>query len=223
MTDTTRGASNHLDGVATPARPDEQASVPPDAGDIAKLWIDNGLGDALTAEHVHSIPIGKPRDFFRTHPASAYRARAETYVQKSENVIGEQFYLIAPSMRGRIDEARPCILLCVVDRTGAPRLWPIMQPRDGEKDNAAWSSARAIAREGLTRWVKPVWKGRAYMSRVADQGYAPDPDFGRLPPFNDLVKIAFGDHGIIRDETHPIYRDLFGRIEQSGGNDDPLL
>jgi len=201
----------------------DAAPVPPDAGDIAKLWIDTGLGDALTTEHVHSIPIGKPRDFFRTHPDPAYRPRAEIYVQKSENVIGEQFFLIGPAMRGRIDEARPCILVCVVDRTGAPRLWPIMQPRHDEKDNAAWSSARAVAREGLGRWVKLVWKGRAYISRVADQGYAPDPDFGKLQSFNDLVKIAFGDHGIIHNEDHPIFRDLFGKVEQSEGNDDPLL
>src|SRR5215471_11785708 len=221
MTETVRGAVNNLDGIVTSTRSDEKAST--DADDIAKLWIDTGLGDALTAEHVYSIPIGKPRDFFRTHPDSAYRARTEIYVQKSENVIGEQFYLIGPSMRGRIDEARPCILVCVVDRTGAPRLWPIMQPRDGEKDNAAWSSARAIAREGFSRWVKLVWKGRAYVSRVADQGYAPDPDFGKLQSFNNLVKIAFGDHGIIHNEDHPIFRDLFGKVEQSEGNDDPLL
>ena len=90
MMEAAPGAANNLDCIVTSTRLDEKASAPPDADDIAKLWIDIGLGDALTAEHVHSIPIGKPRDFFRTHPDSAYRARAEIYVQKSENVIGEQ-------------------------------------------------------------------------------------------------------------------------------------
>ena len=65
---------------------------PSDATDIASLWIDTGLGDPLTKEQHHHIPIGRPKDFFRTHPESAYRARGEIYVHKSENVIGEQFF-----------------------------------------------------------------------------------------------------------------------------------
>ena len=184
------------------------AAAPPDADDIAALWDEPGIGDPLTSEQVHSVPIGKPRDFFRTHPDVAYRQRCEIYCHKSENLIGEEFFLIAAEMKGRIEEARPCTLVCVVDRMGAPRLWPIMRPRPGERDNTAWVTARTVAREGLYRWVKLIWKGRAYASREADPGYAPDPDFSKLPPFNELVLKAFGDGGIIRDELHPIYQRL---------------
>ena len=46
----------------------EYTKAPADALDIASLWLKNGVGDPLTEERVHSIPIGKPRDFFRTHP-----------------------------------------------------------------------------------------------------------------------------------------------------------
>jgi hypothetical protein len=197
----------------------ETAPAPPDAGDIASLWVDPGLSDPLTEEHTHYIPIGKPRDFFRTHPDRAYRGLAEIYVHKSENVIGEQFFLIGPAMRGRIDEARPSVIIVTVDRAGAPRLWPIMRPRDGEKDNPAWVTARTVAREAIDQWVKLVWKSRCYMSRLADPGYAPDPDFSKLPPFDDLVRIAFGSQGVIRDEVHPIYRDLFGKVSRAGADD----
>jgi hypothetical protein len=31
-----------------------------------------------------------------------------------------------------------------------------------------------------------------------------------LPPFGELVRLAFGDKGIIRDREHPIVKDLFG-------------
>ena len=98
-----------------------------------------------------------------------------------------------------------------------------MSPREGEKDNPAWESSRAIAREAMSSWTRLVWAGRAYTSRIADVGYAPEPDFSRLLPFNDLVRTAFGAYGIIQTEEHPIYRDLFGRTAASPGGDDPLL
>jgi hypothetical protein len=194
---------------------------PDDAYDIDSLYLDNGVGDPLTAESRHTVPLGKPRDFFRTHPDLAYRRRVEIYAHKSENVISEQHYVLGPAMQGRIQEARPCALICVVDRLGQPRLWPIMEPRDGEKDNDAWISARAAAREWLTGWVRLVWQGRGYLTRKADLGYAPEPDFNRLPSFDDLLRIALGDHGTIRNEEHPIYRDLFGKAP-APDDGDPL-
>jgi len=45
-----------------------------------------------------------------------------------------------------------------------------------------------------------------------------------LPPFDELVKLAFGEHGIIRDDKHPIARDLLGAAppKSSGDDDDGL-
>jgi hypothetical protein len=125
-------------------------------------------------------------------------------------------------MRGAIEEARPCTLVTVVYRDGSPRIWPIPFPRDGERDNEAWISARAAAKAGMERWVKLVWVRRSYMTRDAQPGFAPDPDYKKLPPFNDLVTLAFGESGIIRDTGHPIYRELFGAAptkKVSGGDD----
>jgi hypothetical protein len=35
------------------------------------------------------------------------------------------------------------------------------------------------------------------------------------------VRLGFGDHGIIRDTAHPIYRELFGiRPDKPAGNAD---
>jgi hypothetical protein len=65
-------------------------------------------------------------------------------VHKLEGQIDEQVYVIAPNMRGKILEARQCTLVTVVDRSGAPRIYPVPLPREGEKDNEAWISARAI-------------------------------------------------------------------------------
>ena len=103
---------------------------------------------------------------------------------------------------------------------GHRELWPLMLPRDGEKDNDAWTSARSAARDAMKKWVKLVWKQRAYKTREAQPGYAPDPDWEKLPPFNKLVDAAFGPQGVIQDTGHPIYRDLMGDGPAPTSDDD---
>ena len=195
--------------------------TPGDAQDIEALWLDPKLGDGITDVHWHAIPIGKPRDFFRTHADQAFRRRTEIYVHKSEDAIEEQYYILDPAMRGRLAEARPCVIVTCVYRDGSPRLWPIKFARPNERDNPAWISARSAARTSMERWVKLVWSGRSYLTRDAQPGYAPDPDWSKLPPFNEMVKLAFGEHGIIRDTAHPIYRELMGApaIAADNGSD----
>jgi hypothetical protein len=204
------GASGN--GASAPS-----ALVVPDAADIEALWLDLRLGDGIVTNTYHSVAVGKPRDFFRTVVDPAYRRRTEIYVHKPEGIIEEVSYIIAPSMRGLITEANPCTIVTVVDRNGTPRLWPIKFPKDGERDNDAWASARSAAKSGTERWVKLIWNKRAYMTRDAQPGYAPDPDFSKLPPFNELVRLAFGEFGIIRDQSHPIYRELYGIRPEAAG------
>jgi hypothetical protein len=187
-----------------------------DAQDLELLWLDPGLGDGIVSVSNHIIPVGKPKDFFRTHPDPAFRRRTEIYIHKPEGAIDEQTYILAPEMRGRIPEARPATIVTVIYRDGSVRLWPISFPRDGERDNDAWISARGAAKLAMERWVKLVWVRRAYQTREAMPGYAPDPDFTKLPPFNTIVQLAFKQHGIIRDTTHPIYRELFGDKRKVG-------
>jgi hypothetical protein len=191
-------------------KPKLEVVPPPDAGDIEALWLDPALGDGITDTHWHAIPIGKPKDFFRVHPDREMRRRTEIYVHKPEDAIEEQFYILDPAMRGRLPEARPCVIVPCIYRDDSPRLWPIMFPRPGEKDNSAWVTARAAARTAIDKWVKLVWTKRSYLTRDAQPGYAPDPDWSKLPSFNEMVTIAFGQHGIIRDTNHPMYRDLMG-------------
>ena len=77
-----------------------------------------------------------------------------------------------------------------------------------------------MARTAINKWVKPVWAGRSYLTRDALPGYAPDPDWKRLPPFNELVRVGLGPYGVIRDTEHPIYRELMGEPATVNGNDD---
>jgi hypothetical protein len=131
-------------------------------------------------------------------------------MHKPEGVIDEMHFIVAPAMRGKVDGARLCTLVTCIYRDGSVRLWPIKSPGEREKDNAAWSTARAAARAGLSSWVKLVWVRGAYQTREALPGYAPVPEWDKLPSFDQLATLAFGEHGIIRDTTHPIYRELMG-------------
>jgi hypothetical protein len=191
-----------------------------DAGDIEALLMDPALGDGITNVTYHTIPVGKPKDFFRTHPDPSYRRQASIYTHKVEGMIEETHYIISKEMRGHIEEARPCTLVTVIYRDGSPRLWPVKLPKEGEKDNAAWISARAAAKVGLERWTKLVWVRNSYQTREALEGYAPEPDWSKLPPFHELLTLAFGDAGIIRDKTHPVYHALFGIKPKQAAVDD---
>jgi hypothetical protein len=202
------------------------AYVPPaDAVDIAALYIQSAQGDPLTSVSLHRIPVGRPKDFFRTVPDLSYRQRVEMYRHRPDNG-DEEYFLIGPDLREQIPEAYPCLLVTVVDRFGSPRLWPIRQPGEDGKDNVCWQTARNAARVGLDFWVRAVFVnlGRGYEDRRAEEGYAPDPDFSGLQPFDKLVEIGFNGGRIIRGRSHPIYRALFGLGTSAADDDaDPLL
>jgi hypothetical protein len=209
--------------TSVPAEP-KNTPIPKDAEDLDSLWLDPGLGNDLTDITHHKIIVDKPKNFFWTVPDPAYRRHVEIYTHKIEGVVGEEHYIIGKSLRGRIDEARPAQLITVVYRDGTPRLWPIKSPKDGEHDNEAWISARSAAKLAQTKWTKLVWVKKSYQTRDAEAGYAPVPDFTKppfkLPSWEELIKAGFGENGIIRDVSHPIYRDLFGTAPPKQEDDD---
>jgi len=196
--------------------------MPADVDDFESLWLDPGLGDGITDSNFHSVAVGKPRDFFRVHPERAYRRRVEIYTHKAEGVIDEQHFIIAPAMAGKIEEARPCTLVTCIYRDGSPRLWPIKFPKDNEKDNAAWITARAAAKTAIEKWTRLVWVRSAYTTRDALEGFAPDPDWSKLPAFDELARLAFGKDGVIRNTSHEVYRELFGHPKKTADADDVL-
>ena len=67
--------------------------------------------------------------------------------------------------------------------------------------------------------MKLLWKGRAFLTREAKPGYAPDPAWEKLPPFDELMIKAVGEKNIIRDSSHSMYRNLIGD-KPMGGNGD---
>src|SRR5262245_13346283 len=190
--------------------PDPKVILPEDTVDLSGLWLDPTLGDGITETVRYTIPLGKPRDFFRLHPDPAYRRRVEIYRHKPENAIEEDYFVLDRPMQGLLEEAAPYTLAVCIYRDGTPRMWPLRLPKDGARDDEDWISERNTARAGLDKWVKLLWTGRSFVTREARPGYAPEPDWKKLPSFEELLIKAFGPKGIIRDETHPVYRNLIG-------------
>jgi hypothetical protein len=71
----------------------------------------------------------------------------------------------------------------------------------------------------MEKWIKVVWAKKKYNSRDAKPGYAPDPDWSKLPTFDGLVITAFGKHYIIKDDKHPVYRDAEGEAPKKTDDD----
>jgi hypothetical protein len=214
---------------STPASPGngqgaetKQYTPPADAADIAGLFQDTGQGDPLAEISIHTIPIDKPKDFFRLHPDPAYRRRCLVYTHKIEGQIEETHYIVPNTMSDEVSEARPCILATCIYRDGSVRLWPLKMPREGEKDQKAWETARAAAKKALTTWTKLLWKGGKYDTRDAKPGYAPDPDVSKIPSFEKLVALATGEHGVFH-EKHPVYLDhVVGEASTKADDDSDL-
>ena len=206
------------------AAPTNGATPPPATAadaDINALWIDPGVGDPLAAVHLSQIPTGKPKDYFRTCTLLGYRQKTVHLAFEPENAVEKDYHLVAGPMRDALlHHARPCVLVVVVDRIGAPRIWPLDLPRDGESDYQSWQTFREAAKQGEREWVRLVWEGKKHTIRVAEEGYAPEPDFSKLPPFSELIRLAYGKDKIIQDREHAVYRALFGIAANKPIDDD---
>src|SRR5262249_56408481 len=74
---------------------------------LNRMMLDPGLGDGITETVRHSIPLGKPRDFFRMHPDPAYRRLVEIYKHKTEDAIEEENFVFAGGRNCRLEGEAP--------------------------------------------------------------------------------------------------------------------
>ena len=51
---------------------------------------------------------------------------------------------------------------------------------------SSWISARSAAKTGMTKWIKLVWVKRVYLTRDAEPGYAPEPDYTKPPGYGNV-------------------------------------
>jgi hypothetical protein len=105
------------------------------------------------SREILSIPVRKPTKFehVRVHPTLHVDVNV---IQPKDS--GET-YLVAPNMQGLLARwVVPITLYFAITSQGAPIVWGIRLPKEGEKEHPAWSTSRIIA-HAMARWIMCIW------------------------------------------------------------------
>jgi hypothetical protein len=183
----------------------------PDPFDPARLRLSQ---DYLAASGVKklltTVPVRKPSKewFVRCHPDPAYRIETCVIELKEDNetyLVDRQLW---PELAGE-STFSPRALITSINKQNTVFLWPVRLPGpDGRHDD--WSKSALEAATYATRtWVRV----QANMSLGAYEvfqatGNLTEPEWA-VPPFNELLRIAFKDH-FISTADHPVLKRLRG-------------
>jgi hypothetical protein len=157
------------------------------------------------------VPVKRPgpQDFIRVHPDPKYRGDFMALIMKEE----DEHFLIHPSLHAELSgEGVPVTIFTAINRQGIVFLWPVRLPDADGKPNSWWTSARDAAERAMTQWlrVKAV-KALGGYEQTAAGNMAVEPEWPELP-FMNLLEIAFGKDGIIKDVDHIAIRRLRGLV-----------
>lgn len=188
-------------------------SQAPDPFDPASLRISQDLTSALGVKKIlTTVPVKKPSKewFVRVHPSEEYRVPVGVIELKEDNEV----YLVVPALQAELAaestfSAR--VLLTTINRQGVVFLWPVKLPAPDGRRNEWNDSAMAAASLATKNWVRI----QANMSLGAYEvsaftGSPSEPEW-KLPPFGELLRIAFKDR-FIDSLNHPVLKRLRGEI-----------
>jgi hypothetical protein len=164
----------------------------------------------------------KPREHFRVCDDPEMSALLSVYVHKPEGSMDEEIYFVMPSMETYLQEQEALrtvqVVLC---RTlaGVLFLWALPVHDGIGAARSHVTSARAVAKLALTRWVRMKWRraDNAYFAKQAEDEHPPPvwPD----QSFNELLKLGFRDR-IIDSLDHPVLKELRGlKTQKTQAND----
>ena len=200
--------NNDVSHNTTP--PTEVKPSASDPFDLTKLVIGQDyLQTASSAKLLTMVRVGRPnnQEWFRIHPDEAYRGNFAILDFKEEN----QVYIVTPNMTDTLAaEIFYATVYTGITRTNIPFVWPIRLPEDGKRQNEWHRTAAIGAEEAMTRWIRLVSNKNAGAYDVYPA--LRDPGEPKWPnkPFNELLRIAFRNEGIIDSDEHPAVRKLFG-------------
>lgn len=155
------------------------------------------------------MPVKRPDKtvFFRCHPSPDYQGVFS--ILKLE----DREFLVLPEMVSLLpgDVTNRLLRTCIT-RQGNMLIWPIGVPDEQGRDNSWHASARDAAEEAETQWIRILANREAGGYDVfAVSASVPNPDWPDIP-FNDILRTAFNNDGLIDREDHPALRRLRGEI-----------
>jgi hypothetical protein len=193
--------------------------VPDDALDIESMYVDPLIPGGAITRVTQKVSVGRPNKevFYRSHPDDSHHRTVYLIVEASTNSSDEISYWIDPRIAGELAyDAKYFSLSTLIDREGNVRLCRARLPKQGERDNLYAETMRMAIQMAKEYWVRIIPNqitGR-YDTLRADRGYAEDPDWSKVPPFDELMMSAFGPDGIIRRLDHPVVHKRMGRRQR---------
>jgi hypothetical protein len=134
--------------------------------------------------------------FFRVNPDPAYQIDALVYTDKEESGIEGETYFVEWKFAEEIVASewavffQPVRLYLAIERhSSKPYVHYVKYPRDGEKDNGWWESARTVVERAMKDWVQPYNAGTGYDFHPAQKAI-PGPEWPETP-FGEILRIAF--------------------------------
>ena len=161
-----------------------------------------------TKREIMKLPVRPPNKYehVRVHPT----VYVDVMIIKPEG--SKETYVIDTCIHDALRRwAVPATLRLALTSDGTHLVWPLRFPAGGDKDFAAWSSARSIAHDAETDWYSLIWNA----GQMAYDRGSTDVDFGE-PVWNeftldpcavDLMLEKITDN-FVEDMSHPIVKKL---------------
>jgi hypothetical protein len=177
-----------------------------------RLTADRRIGSA--SKVLLQINLRKPsaHEFVRTHPDDGYGAVFPIFEHRPDG-NSKDLYLVMPDVEGYIlSGVHPYRLQTAITRKGDLILWPLRLPEEDGRKPCVWHiTALEIADRARDHWMRMssnMGTG-SYEAWQAD-GEIPDPDWPNLT-YDQILKLAFKDGGLIDTPDHPIIAQVLGR------------
>jgi hypothetical protein len=180
--------------------------------DPAALRLDQSYADTVGVKKLlTTVPVRKPnrQDFVRVHSDPRYHLTPIATIEVKED---REVYLVTPDMaQALLGEFSTVTLFTTINRQGTLHLWPVKLPTPEGRQNEWHRSAAEAAERAMKKWVRVT----ASMSLGAYEifeasGDLPEPVWPDIP-FEEILKIAFRDHYVDRD-NHPLVQRLLGIV-----------
>jgi hypothetical protein len=186
----------------------------PDPFDPKNLRIDpiaiEGIGDRVLTEGQVGVRKPHKREWFRLHKDPAFREQMAVIMLKEEM---NATYLVEPRLvQGLMREITFVTLSATINTGGSVFLWPVPTPDGSRRQNSWHKTAREAAIMATDKWVRlvPDMDAGCYAVFASNENLA-KVEWPKDKTFRDLLKLGFGEEGIIRDQNHPLLKRLRGQ------------
>jgi hypothetical protein len=165
---------------------------------------ETGTANAL----LRQVPVRRPKktDWFWVNPDPDYRLTMTLIEDKDEGDV----YFVTPRMIGDLcDEPTLCLyeIFTAQNTNTTTFLFPVRLPGKDGKWNTWHRSQHDAAGLAMTQWIRMISNKDLGGYDIKTSSRKSEPDWSKLPPFNELLKTAFRDF-IINTPDHPYVRRL---------------